>query len=106
LNRLRLLLTWTARDSIFKLDNIISSGTISEHNSTLCCKVQGPLLTPQHIDSLCVPVPITISGGMRTQYRANDVRPYLCHELAGGNYDHSNRAESKKKKKCTSRSIK
>uniref|UniRef100_A0A7S3JYC1 Uncharacterized protein n=1 Tax=Aureoumbra lagunensis TaxID=44058 RepID=A0A7S3JYC1_9STRA len=99
LNRLRLLLTWTARDSIFKLDNIISSGTISEHNSTLCCKVQGPLLTPQHIDSLCVPVPITISGGMRTQYRANDVRPYLCHELAGGNYDHSNRAESKKKKK-------
>eukprot|EP00635_Sarcinochrysidales_sp_CCMP3193_P009447 CAMPEP_0118893450 /NCGR_PEP_ID=MMETSP1166-20130328/2650_1 /TAXON_ID=1104430 /ORGANISM="Chrysoreinhardia sp, Strain CCMP3193" /LENGTH=1646 /DNA_ID=CAMNT_0006832261 /DNA_START=151 /DNA_END=5091 /DNA_ORIENTATION=+ len=77
LTKLRLLLTWTARDNLFRLDGVRDAAALAA-DGTLRCKVQGPTLSTRHVDSLNLPSGHGLSGGARTQYTVSNVRPYFA----------------------------
>ena len=69
LNKLRLLLTWTARDNLFRLDRVVdAANTVKTTDGVVRCKVVGPALTTRHVDSLRLPAAYSLAGGQRTHY--------------------------------------
>ncbi|KAJ8599386.1 hypothetical protein CTAYLR_007029 [Chrysophaeum taylorii] len=76
LNRLRLLLTWTARENLFCLQATKAAvATVPERELRIA--VSGAPIETAHLEALRLPGPWSLSGGARKTYSANLGRDFL-----------------------------